>query len=192
MPFFTDEAIWGQKLVESLSQGRFRGGGIWQREEHRKFHESRVLLQAFRANIKHTTCLEHSGGAWREVSLPESSTGLGETVALETVQLTNYGKTLLYHSTSSSTKYMECFRSSRVARKREYCLHFTCLKAHFYSWPLPFPYLLSWLFQALLLKCRCENTPSPPPPPELGCHYWFLQEEVIKVKKKRLSCYHIC
>lgn len=53
----------------------------------------------------HITCLEQSGGAWGEASLPESSMGLGETMALETPQLTNCGKILLYHSTSSSTKY---------------------------------------------------------------------------------------
>lgn len=119
------------------------------------------------------------------MSLPESSTGLGETVALETLQLTNYGKTLLSHSTSSSTKYMECFRSCRVARKWEYCLHFTCLKAHFYSWPLPFPYLLSLLFQALLLKCRCENTPSTSPFPRAGVVLLILARRGNQSKKEK-------
>ena len=60
-------------------------------------------------NLEHTLYVplvwNRIEGPWGEASLPESSMGLGETMALDTPQLTNCGKILPYHSASSSIKY---------------------------------------------------------------------------------------
>lgn len=85
---------------------------------------------------------------------------------------------------SSSVKCVEFFRPCKIACKWEHCLHLTCLRAPpwfhaAFTTSLPTPIEISNSF----MKCSYESTPFIPL--ELEWCYWFLQEKVIKVKKKK-------
>lgn len=158
-------------------------GGIWQREEHREIHESRILLQAFRANTR----LYHLAGAKR-----------GGEIGRHHYQKAAWGwerpwpwrptANQLWKVTSLPLHFLICEMCGSLQILQS-CLWMGILLAV----PLhksPLLFLMAFItslpsciaISNSFIKGRCESSPLSPASLLRPC-YWLLQEKVIKVKK---------
>lgn len=157
-------SLWAETDVKLIIR-KVQSGGIWQREESGKIHESKILLQAFRAHARpyHFGWSRVCGGDG-EASLPENSMRLEEATAMEIPPLTTCGKSFLYHFTSSSLYTWNCSGLAELP-----------VMSILLALPLPeSPLLFCMTFTTSLpsciaisssfIKCRCESSPSLPPP----------------------------